>query len=270
MQQHRYPFFGKKVGILFDSADWQVPHVYMRFIKKKPTGVWEKPSAQEGKVIKFNLLEIISIKEVITHPGSKWSTVHRFQHDSTPITFEHKGTSVQILLPGYQKYLNLTEATLLADLFSHVYAEKIEHATGVTQNPPVGQESEKPTLPPTQANQSSHSNSTSSGPKPEARSQPVLTNSNRDLPEEKVDLEPSNTARLRWLQALPMENEYYLLPGFIEARSNKAIAFQIEQQQSTWIPLSCIKEMVDEEDRQGIWVKKWFVEKRLEDIYAES
>ena len=105
MDHHNYSFFGQKVGLLLDSGDRSHPSLYFRFIKKKTSGNWEKPSVKEGKVVKFNLLELVSVIKTLDHPGSKWTTVHKFHGETTPITIEHKGKNAVILLPGYYKQL---------------------------------------------------------------------------------------------------------------------------------------------------------------------
>jgi len=61
MDNHNQSFFGQKTGLLLNSADPSEPYIYLRFLKKKGDGTWEKPSNREGKNIKINLLEQIQI-----------------------------------------------------------------------------------------------------------------------------------------------------------------------------------------------------------------
>ena len=79
---------------------------------------------------------------------------------------------------------------------------------------------------------------------------------------------PSPAISDKWIEQLPQEEDYYLVPGVIEARSQKAVAFQLNNHKSTWIPISCIREVVNTESQQGLWVKKWFVHKKAQDMLA--
>lgn len=259
MKHHRLSFFGKRVGMLFDSSKWDLAQIFIRFIKKKENGVWEKPSAQEGKVIKFNLLEIISIIEVLDHPGTKWSTLHRFQNESTPITFKHKGKNLQIQLPGYQKYLNLNEVTLFLDLLKHVYQEKVIYSTNGKQN-----------LYNNKFNSKQNEIKKETCISEERSTQDIKPDlSISEIENDQSELTNGNDEfEKKWLETLQTDEEYYLLPGQIEARSQKAVAFQVQNKNSTWIPLSCIKEAVHSDYIQGIWVKKWFVEKKIAEIVS--
>ena len=136
MKHHRYAFFGQKSAVLFDSGDQSHPYFYLRFIKKKSTNQWEKPSLQEGKSIKFNLLEMIQVINILEKPGQKWTTVHKYKNETTPITVENQGNKILFRIPRYTKPISLVEAILLKDLLKHVYQEKITNATGKMDDTP--------------------------------------------------------------------------------------------------------------------------------------
>jgi len=59
--QHNYSFFCQKTGLTVQSAPKNEPYMFLRFIKNKSDGEWEKPSKGEGKAIKFSLEEMVSI-----------------------------------------------------------------------------------------------------------------------------------------------------------------------------------------------------------------
>lgn len=129
MQRHQYAFFGQKTGMLFDSGEQVHPNIYLRFIKKKETGVWEKPSQKEGKAIKFNLLEIISILTVAYGKNQQWSTVHQYKGNKTSISIKYTEGKMVFFIDKYAKPLSQVENHLFRDLLKHVYEEKIEFAT---------------------------------------------------------------------------------------------------------------------------------------------
>jgi hypothetical protein len=304
MQRHRYSFFGKKVGLLLDSGDWNHPNIYFRFIKKKNSGDWEKPSAKEGKTLKFSLLELISIINTLEQPGSKWSTVHRFQGDSTPITFKHKGNHMMIFLQNYHKYLNDAEIALITALLKHIFQEKIQYATGnkiSDQNKIPNSNSNRPSVSNKINNKQTHSsignfsNKISRNVQNKGNLQRkklgqsssldkniqinkneysnkigTISTSRQDYSQYKdsnQEIQTRSRAK-EWLNSLESKEDCYLLPGHIEARSQKAVAFQIKNFNSTWIPISCVKQAHSSSVNKGLWVKKWFVQKRVQDIIA--
>ena len=63
--QHNYSFFGQKTGLTVQSALKNEPYKFLRFIKNKSDGEWEKPPKGEGKAIKFSLEEMVSILQVL-------------------------------------------------------------------------------------------------------------------------------------------------------------------------------------------------------------
>ena len=266
MQRHRYSFFGQKVGLLLDSAEWTDASLYLRFLKKKPDGYWEKPSKKEGKNIKLNLLEMIEIIELLTDKqttSKKWSTVHRFGQEQTPITFERRNDALTISVPGYQKYLKFPETKLLTDLLQHIYEEKIIHATKSelaksTSNSQTEESSISHRIP----SHTSHTTNT----KTKESSPPTNF---YDQKSKTSQLEP-NSANIqdhnKWIATLEQKNDCYLVPGEIQTRSEKAIAFQIAGHKSTWVPLSCISQAIDQENLKGLWIKQWFINKKAEEI----
>ncbi len=130
MERHNFSFFGQKSALFLDSGSLNEPAIYIRLIKKLPSGTWEKPSRKEGKSIKFNLLEMTEILHVLHTPNSSWSTVHRFKQQQTSIKFDHKEATLQMFATGYSKFFNRAEIRVFRDLLTHIYKEKIQFATG--------------------------------------------------------------------------------------------------------------------------------------------
>ena len=86
MQKHQRSFFGQKVGMIFDSGNWDHEYAYITFLRKKESGTWEKPSNGEGKRIKVNLGELIMLSKVLDGSLDRWSTVHSFKEIKTTIS----------------------------------------------------------------------------------------------------------------------------------------------------------------------------------------
>ena len=284
MQRHTHSFFGQKVGVIFDSADWKDPYLYLRFLKKKATGDWEKPSKKEGKNIKLNLLEILAIQDVFQGQGRKWSTVHKFGDETTPITIEQKGEEFMLGIPGYAKYFKFPESLLFAKIMAHVVEEKIVYATGYS--PKESSEKFK--------SEASSESKVDFNPKIGINNLDDQTESLEEslfdfqIPEEfleeaqplpKKDPHPEKKHEINneqlithqeWLQQLPLKDDSYLVPGEILARSPKAIAFQVKGANSTWVPLSCINNDLAQPSDSGLWIKKWFVEKKVADLFLSA
>jgi hypothetical protein len=281
MQRHTHSFFGQKVGIIFDSADWSEPYIFLRFLKKKAAGGWEKPSQKEGKNIKLNLLEELAIQDVFQGQGEKWSTVHKFGNETTSITVEQKGEEFMIGIPGYVKYFKFPESLLFAKILAHVIEEKIMHATGTS--PKVNSEKMTSEI---VAESKIDFNSNISIINWEDQTE-LLEEAPFDfqIPDEFLEdatplpkivprseknyetaKEPLITHQ-EWLQQLPLKEDSYLVPGEILARSPKAIAFQVKGANSTWVPLSCINNDLAQPNDSGLWIKKWFVEKKVNDLF---
>ena len=134
MERHQRSFFGQKVGMIFDSGMWNDDCAYLSFLRKKESGIWEKPSQGEGKKIKLNLGELIMVEKVLTGNLSKWSTVHRFKEQTTSISVNRKTDSntqneVWMNVSRYAKNLRSPETEILGMILKHIIKEKIVRAT---------------------------------------------------------------------------------------------------------------------------------------------
>lgn len=106
------------------------PFIFMKFIKKKGDGSWEKLSTREGKTIKLGLEEVIMILEVLKKKMKSWSTVHSFNEDKTQISVSWEGESkIWFNVGDYPKMLTFAQIEILKLLLLHLLKEKIEFAT---------------------------------------------------------------------------------------------------------------------------------------------
>jgi hypothetical protein len=101
-------------------------------IKRKLNGDWEKPSKNEGKMIKFSLEEIIVILQVANRKKTKWKTEHEYNGNITEIFFNWEDDTKErlwIFVDKYSKLLNSAEMELFKRLLTHILEEKIEFST---------------------------------------------------------------------------------------------------------------------------------------------
>ncbi|KKK89416.1 hypothetical protein LCGC14_2733330, partial [marine sediment metagenome] len=128
--KHNKSFFGQSTGMFLQSSLKTDPFIFLRFIKKKESGTWEKPSLGEGKTIKCGLEEIVMILKVLKRKLKSWSTVHIFKEEKTPISVKWEGENkVWFNVSDYPKMLTIAQIEILVLLMEHILAEKIEFAT---------------------------------------------------------------------------------------------------------------------------------------------
>ncbi len=277
MQRHRYSFFGQKSGILFDSGDDSQPFLFLSFVKKKQTGQWERPTNGEGKNIKFNLGEILHILRILSQTNAEWSTVHKFQTETTPISWKNVNEVIQISIPGYSKLLKFPESKLFHDLLAHVYQEKIEKSTAF-------QKETTKYLDPKENLQHRAANSHNLSPndnqhrirsnlESNTHSSRVIMESSRSNHENgnsPQSINPNSNPNIdpsKWLENLQVQDDFCLVPGELTAQREKAIAFKVSTFNQIWVPKSVIRDQQIEPDLGGLWIKHWFLTKKLEDIF---
>ncbi|MFX1409231.1 MAG: hypothetical protein ACFFA6_02680 [Promethearchaeota archaeon] len=129
---HSQSFFGQSTGITIQSTSRKEPFIFLRCIKKKANGTWEKPTLREGKTIKCNLDEIIMILQVLKQKLKNWSSYHDFNKVKTQISFqweEEKEDKLWINIGNYSKMLNFPQVEIFRLLLNHILKEKIEYST---------------------------------------------------------------------------------------------------------------------------------------------
>ncbi|MHA1855068.1 MAG: hypothetical protein ACTSYY_03410 [Promethearchaeota archaeon] len=248
MNHHNYSFFGQKTGMLLDSAEINQPCLFLRFLKKKQDGSWEKPTQGEGKNIKLNLLEMIAILRIFRTQNSKWSTVHKFGEETTSITVENKNNIISFMISGYAKQFKFPESELFIDLVEHIYREKIINATVSNSNG----YSKVPN------NKESKIQKLANAPIPEYPEE-----LDEKTIEKKLEIDPE-----QWYNSLKANDEFRLIPGSINEERAKAINFHINNLTNIWVPNSCIDN--SSTAKEGIWIKDWFLRKKMVDIFAEG
>ncbi len=129
--KHNQSFFGQKVGIIVKSNKKNEPFLYFHCIRKKENGIWEKPSLNEGKIVKFNICEIIEMLFVLSQKKTEWSTIHIFNNETTKISIKKHETdqAFWINIGKYNRLLKYPQSEFLKRLFEHILQEKIEFAT---------------------------------------------------------------------------------------------------------------------------------------------
>lgn len=129
---HSHSFFGQNTGLIIYSSSREEPFIYFRCIKRKPDGIWEKPTSGEGKVIKCTLDEIVMILQVLNRDLLTWQSFHTYKDIKTPISFSWEDEKAKILwinIANYSKMLKFAQAEILKLLISHILKEKIKYST---------------------------------------------------------------------------------------------------------------------------------------------
>jgi len=129
---HSKSFFGQNTGIIVSSSSSSDPFMFIHFFKKKPNGIWEKPSSSEGKAIKLSLEEIVMILRVLNYETNKWQCQHIFKGKETSVFFNWEDSNHDALwinVGKYSKRLNLAQTEILRLLLTHFLDEKIVNST---------------------------------------------------------------------------------------------------------------------------------------------
>ncbi len=129
---HSKSFFGQNTGIIVNSPSSSDPFTFIHCFKKKPDGIWEKPSSNEGKAIKLSLEEIVMILRVLNRESHKWQSLHFFKGKETSVSFNWEDNSHEVLwinVGNYSKRLNLAQTEILRLLLTHFLDEKIVNST---------------------------------------------------------------------------------------------------------------------------------------------
>ncbi|KKM82904.1 hypothetical protein LCGC14_1314770 [marine sediment metagenome] len=220
---HNQSFFGQSTGMILQSSSKKEPFIFMRFIKKKENGVWEKSSIGEGKTIKCNMEEMVMILEVLKKNIKSWSTVHSFKDDKTSISINWEGESKMWFNVGdYPKIMNFAQVEILKMLLEHILKEKIENAT------------------------------TSDGSK-----KPNILDATIDKTETKDQI------NLEIIEEVEVRANIKSLQGVIAGETEKTLLVTIDGGTNVWIPKSIIKSKYNfaNKSEQNFLVDSWFIEK---------
>ena len=132
VNSHSHSFFGQNTGLIIYSSSKEESFIFFRCIKRKPDGIWEKPTSGEGKVIKCTLDEMVMILQVLNRDLLNWQSFHTYNDIKTPISFgweDEKAKVLWINIANYSKMLKFAQAEILKLLISHILKEKIKYST---------------------------------------------------------------------------------------------------------------------------------------------
>ena len=204
---HSQSFFGQTTGLIINSSSKEEPFIFLKCIKKKPEGAWEKPSLGEGKTIKLSLEEMIMILHVLKRKIELWSGFHSYKETKTQISLnweKNGGNKLWIKIGDYSKLLAEAQIELFKLLLKHLIKEKIEFAT-VSNVTPL-------------ENNGPNTTDTHIKEKPE----------NVDM-----DINPVK-------ESVPEEKDIIEISGSIKAETEKALLIVFNSGQEVWIPKSII------------------------------
>ena len=136
---HNKSFFGQATGLIFNSGQLSSPAIFLTFIKKKKDGSWEKPSQNEGRAIKFSLVEVAFILQILRGEKNEWKTDHLFKERKVSISFERDSEVLSVKAGDYIKILNYGEIEVLNKLLEHVFQEKVIASTEVKKREEVAE-----------------------------------------------------------------------------------------------------------------------------------
>jgi len=132
VDSHSKIFFGQNTGLIVNSPSKYDPFIFIRCIKKKPNGHWEKSSENEGKMIKCSIEEIVMILQVLNRRSLNWQTFHTYKENKTSLAFSWEDESSETLwvnIGDYSKMLTLAQTEILRLLLSHLLKEKVIFST---------------------------------------------------------------------------------------------------------------------------------------------
>jgi hypothetical protein len=303
MQTHRIPFFGQTAAMIVESPGWDNPVLFLRMLRKKEDGKWEKCKPGEGRVLKLNLLEMICIRDLLAKDHGTWTTFHTNKEEKFKIALEKTEDTLKINIAEYAKLIKYPETVLLHELLCHLVQEKIEWATNSTPKKSENSTSQpsssrtasiKPSTPSTPPTLPSHAASlpqkvTPPPPNPAQHEEDIslVVNADIDYPfEEEEEIirkeeiksqttlasnpisenNPGKDERVEWYMHLLAEGKFVFIPGNIIETSPKAVRFQITQKNQIWIPKSVIKPPLPDTGADRVLVEKWWLEKNLEKV----
>jgi len=231
VDKHSQSFFGQSTGLTIRSSSKTEPFIFLKCIKKKSDGSWEKPSLGEGKTIKCNLDEIVMILDVLNRNRASWTSFHNFNDVKTQISFKWEDDAKQKLLiyiGKYSKMLKFAQIEIFRLLLKHILDEKIEFSTVLnfdTLN--------KRALLPKTVNQIVEGNN--------SKTLPIVT--------ETVERKESEVSQIK---------------GVIEGETEKALLIQFNEDKEVWIPKSIIRSDYDTSVKvsiQNFLIDNWILKR---------
>jgi len=133
---HIISFFGQNTGIIIKSTSKSKSYIFIQCIKKNPKGKWEKPTANEGRTLRFTLEEMVMIFQVLSRQALNWNSFHIYKEKKTSFSFSWEDEETQVLwinIADYSKVLNFAQVEILRLLLRHLIEEKVVFSTSYTK-----------------------------------------------------------------------------------------------------------------------------------------
>ncbi|MBY9017777.1 MAG: hypothetical protein KGD66_02995 [Candidatus Lokiarchaeota archaeon] len=233
VDMHSQSFFGKSSGLTIQSSSRNEPFIFLKCIKKKGDGIWEKPSKGEGKTIKCSLDEMVMISEVLHKRLENWSTYHNFNDTKTQISFKwenERKERLYINIGSYSKMLTFSQIEILKLLLNHMLSEKIEFAT--TSNFSEGRKGKQKVITGSLTKDTSEQGSKSPVPA-------VIEN---------IEVSEKSSCQVE---------------GAIKNETQKALLITFQNDRECWIPKSAVRSsyVSAQEKQQSFVIDTWLLEK---------
>jgi len=231
VDKHSQSFFGKSSGLTIQSSSRNEPFIFLKCIKKKADGLWEKPSKGEGKTIKCSLDELIMISEVLHKRLENWVGYHNFNDTKTQITFKwenERKERLYINIGSYSKMLSFSQIEILRLLLNHMLSEKIEYATSSNFSEEWKGKSQ---------NVTNRKNTNEQG-----------SNSSSSTIQKNIETSEKPSCQIE---------------GAIKNETQKALLITFQNDRECWIPKSAIRSnyVSDQEKQQYFVIDTWLLEK---------
>ena len=244
--KHSKSFFGQTTGMIISSSSKEEPYLFIRHIKQKADGSWEKYN--EGKTVRLSLEEIVMVIEVLNRSQLNWSSYHSYKDEKTPISFGWEDDKAKILwvnIGNYSKMLNFAQTEILRRLLDHILDEKIEFATSSSKSK-FEKDSTRETL------------ST-------FKKEPLVDVDNKQVNLEKQTL-VSQTKRNTFTESPSQNNQSRNMTnvnGAIKGQTEKALLIAFDSGQEIWIPKSTIHSdfYPDMKVTQTFLIDRWILER---------
>jgi hypothetical protein len=246
VDSHRYSFFGKRTGIILNSASRNDPFIMLTCIREKADQSWEKPSQNEGKIVRISLEEMIEIMRVLNQETQAWNTIHKYKDETTKISFKWKDNSHSALLidiGNYPKLLGYSQSELFRLLLRHLIKEKIVYAT----TPMKQTDDARQPDPERKTSRSKVRPRVVEEVKPEVLDDPE---------EESVPIKEEVIQKDKDVEAM-------LVKGSFMAETEKAVLIGLEPDKSVWFPKSTVRSPYEKEkfQIQQFMIDTWILKK---------
>ncbi len=253
---HSQSFFGQTTGMILNSPSKTDPFIFLRCIKKKQNGIWEKPSLGEGKAIRFSLEEIVMILQVLEGKTRSWSSYHKYKEINTQISVNWEANSqdkLWICIGNYKKMFSFSQVELLRLLLKHILEEKIEFATGSNKSQANFNNNNDNKI-----NYNNHNNR-SGNVKPEE----LVIHEEIETGGDNVDMLFIEESKKRTSNSNDNGNKKRKLTGSIKAETAKALLIMLPSGRELWFPKTTISSQYnpEKEIEQIFLIDQWILEK---------